>query len=1250
MDMNTQSMPHAGDSQNMAGHASLMNLVPESAVTHKAISNGSWFNPNTWADKQVPGDGANVMIARGVSVTYDDESDVQLKTVRVDGTLTFANNADTQIIVDTFVNMPSGALNIGTKANPIRADKTAAILIDGDGRIDARWDPEQLSRGIISHGEVNINGANKTEFIALAQDAEAGDRELVLDGAPRGWRVGDKLVLGGTQYNRFGNDENNSRFGDEELTITKISGNRVSFTNDDIRSGNNVDTLRFDHVRPDIPEKDRTNLYVANTTRNVTFETKDSENLPTAQRGHVMFMHNPDVEVNNAGFYNLGRSDKSKVVDDPRRNIDGSSGRGNNPRGRYGLHLHRTGADDIQGQAAEVSGNAVVGSPGWGIVHHDSYANITNNVVFDVAGAGIAAESGNEIGSWKNNLTIKTTGPGRNVKSGEARLRQEKFDLGFNGEGYWVQGAAQVAMEDNIAVSANDAGIALFGDGQGNEARDASTILIKNLPDRIQALFPEGQKEVDITDVPLNQLTGFQSYNSAVGIRVWSQLANFDGQLDLDNRTPNAAHDGRATIDNFTVWGTRTKGITTDYSSNIDFVDGLIVGDVEDPRGDGIVHNHATNGLRYVDLTVRGFGEGYNPQFPDVEKNGIVTTAIEGSVFGDNTYNLAEVGEFKPSKYALDDYPVLLEIDNTEFQVTKNNKLPVAQFSTTAAGGLSATFDAGESYDPDNVKYPGPSNGIASYGWDFNSDGKIDRFGREVTYHFNRPGNQTVSLQVLDSQGEAHTATQTVEISPTAYTNPFVDGDISNNTKLTEGRRLSSLASGEGWHATRYVRQAGGRIEMATTQNRRSGLSQVIQNDGLHQGEQTLSFRLRNTEGSRLDRKKNKVTVQLWGVDGQFDGNLTEGDGPVQAGTIPMTRNLLFQKTYGGLNGQFFDFKDFKETIDLGDGYQHLVARLETDLTDDRGDSVALDYFELGTEGVPPGELPITDSSPITDPDPDPVTPDPDPVTPDPDPVTDPDPITPDPVIPDPPDQPAPEDQGSDSANPYELPGWIAQFSFEEGRGSRTSDSSSFGNNHKGKLRGKTTWAEGIDGKGIAFPEAGVVQVKNSAGINLGTHDERTVSVWFRADQVSRKSGKQVIYEEGGGDRGLNIYLDRNRLYVGGWNQSSGESDWSGTWLETKGVSKKTWHNVSLVLDGDDELSSDAFRGYLDGKEFGVGDGSQLWKRSDGIGIGGTIGSTLFHDGQRKGGGLTGLVDEVSIFNEALSADQVATIANPSFL
>lgn len=1218
------SSDHSNDPVQAKEHAALLDLVPESAATHKAIKSGSWFDPQTWENNQVPGENARVMIKSDVNVTYNGESEVQLKTVRNDGSLSFATTTNTKMVVDTLVNGPSGKLNIGTQGNAVQADKTAQILITGQGDIDTRWDPTQLSRGVISHGTVSIYGADKTDFIALQQDAKAGDRELVLSSAPKGWRVGDKLVLGGTQYNKDASDANNSRFGDEELTLIAINGNRVRFTNDDVQSGDNT-ALRFDHTRPNISEKDQLKLYVANTTRNVSIETKDVDGLPIQQRGHVMFMHNPNVNVQNAGFYNLGRTDKSKIVDDPNQNIDGSKGGGKNPRGRYGFHVHRAGADDINGTAAIAKGNAVVGSPGWGMVHHDSNAIFEDNVVFDVAGSGFAAESGNELGRWRNNLSMKITGPGQRLNSRQVDARKQKFDLGFNGEGYWVQGAAQVAMENNIAISTNDAGIALFSDGQGNEARDAETILIKNLPARIQALFPAGQQEVDITDVPLNKLTGFQSYNTNVGIDVWAQLANFDGQLELNNRTPNALHEGRAKIDNFKVWNNRTKGINTDYSGNIDFENGLIIGDVNDPGGDGIVHNHATHGNRYTGLKVRGFGEGFNIEFPDLERN-FLATSIENSVFSDNEYNLAQVGESKPGNGALDDFPSMLTIKNTSFQGAGNNKAPVPKFSSSPAGGLSVRFDASEAYDIDTLRYNIPGKGIASYAWDFDKDGSIDQFGRQVTHHFNRSGAHEVALTVFDKQGETATIKQTVQVEQTAYTNPFVEGDIPGSTQLKKERRLSSLSADQGWQITSDARKAGGTVVLSKQGRRRAGLGQVIQNDRLHKGVQTVRFRLKNIEGSQRSRDANAVKVQLWGVNGQFDGHLTEGNGPTPAGTIPMTRSQLLERTFSG--DQPFDWTDFTETVDLGQGYQYIVVQIKTDNTDDSGDIVALDSFTLSGDSPNQSEPP----APIIAPE---------------DPVAPVEPTDPQPADPQPADPPGKTDL-------HKLPSLIAHFQLNEIGGKVAVDSSPGGASHSGLLRGNAIWDPGgISAGSVAFPNGdGSLDIGKSSDLNTSTQAERTVSLRFKADALPAEGEQQVIYDEGNGSRGLSIYLEGDRLLLGGWNRPAAESNWSGTWLSTDSVSAGQWHHVALVLNGENALTDGALTGYLDGQAFGAGEGSQLWARPGIVSIGGMRGGTRFESGSvgGRGYGLTGNVDEVAIFNQALSDSQIQTLAGPSLV
>ncbi|ABW29413.1 hypothetical protein [Acaryochloris marina] len=97
-----------------------------------------------------------------------------------------------------------------------------------------------------------------------------------------------------------------------------------------------------------------------------------------------------------------------------------------------------------------------------------------------------------------------------------------------------------------------------FGDTlrPDQDFRDKGTISVALLPPAIRALVaPSGQTEVDLTDIPLRQLTGFQSYNTRDGINLWAHKTNFDGQLSLDSPSPRTAHNLRSTIDDFISMG-----------------------------------------------------------------------------------------------------------------------------------------------------------------------------------------------------------------------------------------------------------------------------------------------------------------------------------------------------------------------------------------------------------------------------------------------------------------------------------------------------------------------------------------------------------------------------------------------------------------------------------------------------------------------------------------------------------------------
>ena len=966
-----------GQMAHSAEHAELESLIESATPTHIAVRDGAWSNPTTWQNNQVPGAGATALIGKGISVTYDLESKARLENVLIEGTLNFAANQDTEMMVETIINGESGALNIGSADQGIAPENQTRIIFTSDRTTNAQWDPKQLTKGLLSHGEVNIFGADKLDRVALASDALAGSNVLTLKEVPSGWQVDDKIVIGGTEYGWNGNDGDNSRFQDEVLTITSITGNEVRFTNDDITSGNR-NVLRFDHTGSRFAGEGETSLYAANITRNVSFATENGKEVPINQRAHVMLMHNPNVRVFNAGFYDLGRSDKTKLVDDIGEMIDGSQGSGTNVRGRYALHLHDMGVEDPDGNAALVKGNAVVGSPGWGIVQHQSRAGLENNVVFDVAGAGIVAESGNETGWWTENTVIKATGIDYQTAANQEDARERRFDFGFEGDGYWVQGAGMIANKDNVAISSNSSGMKLFGGTlkPENNNRPVTTVPISQLPEELRSLFPANQTEVDIRDIPMSTVEGFEAYNGTTGLEIWGHKTNFDGEgafsENRSNRNPQAlpqtAHTGRSKVKGFTLWGNRYTGAKVQYSSNIDLENGQIFGVNRDRTagGTGLFSNHATFNSVYNNLEIAGFRQGVEIEHPNTDKD-FITTTLKNSTFKDNTYNLGAVGDEAAREGRPDDFGAFVRLENNQFETSENNRAPVARFSAKAAGGLAITLDASASFDTDPL-LPADgtprelaSNGIASYGWDLDNNGTLDRFGRTFEHVFDRAGSREISLIVTDAQGETATIQQTINVQPSAYGNAFADGDFGPSTQTQLPWKSDSRYADQGWYVKEGSRIAGGIAQISSPGEWNGFVGQITRNEKIHRGEQTLRFRMKNVEGTPNEWEKNEVTVALWGVNGQFENNAWEQTGPTRIGALPMQRTELVKAVYGGKEGpdsDFFDWKNISMDVDLGSGYDYLMFQVNSSGSRDPNDIVAIDDVLLsGPANAIPGKL-----------------------------------------------------------------------------------------------------------------------------------------------------------------------------------------------------------------------------------------------------------------------------------------------------
>jgi hypothetical protein len=566
------ALPHPHDPVLQAEHLAMLDLAKPADATHIVVKDGAWSDKAVWKNGKLPAAGANVLVPAGKTVTLDHVNAVALRTVRVDGKLRFAPGKDTALKVDTLVVAPEGCLEIGSTEHAIAGDKQARLIFADRGPIDTRWDPNLMSRGLIAHGTVVLHGARVTPFVALARAPERGDTKLVLAKKPTNWKKGDRLVLPGTSR----------REQDEELKILAIAGNEVT-----------VRELAYDH---DVPAEGLL-VYLANLSRNVILEsenTKDVERL-----GHVMFMHSPKVAIYYVGFHDLGRTDKRKPINDPRLDKDKKliSGTGQNPRGRYAVHFHRTGVDG-HSPPALVQGSVVLGSPGWGFVNHSSNVRIEDNVAFRVAGAAFVTEAGDEIGSFRGNLAVRTIGSGENVIA-----RQKLQDFAHEGDGFWFQGGG-VAVEDNIAAGHNT-GFIFFTQGLEEEGLGRRAFKIANLPDRslvpsmkaVETKYrPKDNDCVSVQQVPVRSFKNNIVFASDVGIIVRFHLS--------------PRHQGHSVLEGGAIWNT-TVGVEILYTANVTLRNIRLVGNAREKTLNAIRGgNEGLGGLRYENLRVEGWPYG----------------------------------------------------------------------------------------------------------------------------------------------------------------------------------------------------------------------------------------------------------------------------------------------------------------------------------------------------------------------------------------------------------------------------------------------------------------------------------------------------------------------------------------------------------------------------------------------------------------------------------------------------------------
>lgn len=574
----------------------MFNLVKYDYLTHYSVQNGDWSDPATWGgEDNVPLTGARILIKSGHTVTVDDKLSENYKTIRVDGTLRFAPDRDTSLKTNTLIvsnkglNGLEGKFEMGTESNPIQKGVKARLIIDKMFDFETTdssspdYDPHKLGLGMIAHGKVEIYGAKKTGR-AQFNGTPAGVSSITLDKVPEDWEVGDHIVIAGVQ---------NDALGDEARNILGIFGNSISFST----------PLTKNHTTPTHTKSGLTlKVHVINTTRNASIETANGLNRVKkigeefSGRGHVMFMHTNNATVHYAGFYHLGRTNKLGLMKNVNQTEEGIIiSPAQNPIARYSIHFHRAGNSD---QMGIVKGCAVVNSPGWGYVNHRSSVVIENNVAYDVNGASFVAEAGDEKGTFKNNVSIRNIGNGKEnfvAKLSFVKTEEKAFfnvsNFGSAGDGFWMQ-SRLVSLENNVASGFKGNGFMMWNEFIDGIATD------DNEP-------PELQKSI------------FYKNNVSYGGDVGQNLGFLSKPED----------GGKNKIVDFVSYNVRL-GFKKKYAHDVSVENVVLIGDLNHPKGDASKSHSNGSSFLFLNAHVEGFVGGL-----DFEHRNGKAGILEGGYF-----------------------------------------------------------------------------------------------------------------------------------------------------------------------------------------------------------------------------------------------------------------------------------------------------------------------------------------------------------------------------------------------------------------------------------------------------------------------------------------------------------------------------------------------------------------------------------------------------------------------------------------
>jgi hypothetical protein len=184
---------------------------------------------------------------------------------------------------------------------------------------------------------------------------------------------------------------------------------------------------------------------------------------------------------------------------------------------------------------------------------------------------------------------------------------------------------------------------------------------------------------------------------------------------------------------------------------------------------------------------------------------------------------------------------------------------------------------------------------------------------------------------------------------------------------------------------------------------------------------------------------------------------------------------------------------------------------------------------------------------------------------------------------------------------------------------------------NNGTLVGGASFADGEVGQAFSFDgSSGYVSIPDSPSLDLFT-SSITIETWIKANQLTAKSGWMAIVAKGDSSWSLMDTAFANKVYLG----LNGVSP-SGDLYGTRNVNDGQWHHVAGVYDGTNMFL------YVDGTLDASHPATGLITQNS---YPMCIGAVAYpEDGVGTGYFFNGLVDEVSIYNRALTAVEIQAI------